>query len=184
VAHALTWSRRGPTLAERSETIPFAQAAWVWAGDRAGRSGSAALLRDLSAKEATMIRTSHTKSLAIAALGAVALGVTSAALAAGGVAGKYTTTIKSPSELKGKWALTLAKGGTYTVALNGEALARGKYTATAKTITFSRENSPCVGAGTYAWKKSGKTLRLVRKREAPACQVRAAVLTRTFRQVG
>jgi hypothetical protein len=118
--------------------------------------------------------------LAAVLVGAVV--ASSVALAAGGLAGKYTTTITSPSQLKGKWALTLTKTGMYTVALNGEVGAAGRYTATAKTITF-REPKGCGGSGTYAWKKSGKTLTFVRKREAPACQVRAAVLAHRFTQV-
>ena len=125
------------------------------------------------------------KGFAVGAVVIVALGVSSLALAAGGVAGKYAATIKSPAELKGKWTLTLAKSGTYTVAVNGQALARGRYSATAKRITFGRESGGggCNGSGTYAWKKSGKTLSFVRQREAPSCQGRAAVLTRRFTQV-
>jgi hypothetical protein len=114
----------------------------------------------------------------------VALGLSSAALAAGGVAGTYTTTIKSPSEVKGKWVLALAKSGTYAVSLNGRGMARGRYSATATTITL-REPAEfgCGGSGTYAWKRSGKTMTFVRKREAPSCQVRAAVLAHRFTQV-
>jgi hypothetical protein len=41
----------------------------------------------------------------------------------------------------------------------------------------------CGGSGTYAWKKSGKTLRFIRKRESPSCQGRAAVLAHPFTQV-
>ena len=111
-----------------------------------------------------------------------ALVVSSVALAAGGVVGKYTTTVNSPSELKGKWVLTLAKSGTYTVARNGKALARGTYSATATTITL-REPAGCGGSGTYAWKKSGKTMTFARKRESPSCQARAAVLAQRFTQV-
>jgi hypothetical protein len=98
------------------------------------------------------------------------------------VVGTYSTTIKSPPQLKGKWVLTLAKGGTYRVALNGNALARGRYTATAATITL-RETDGCGGTGTYAWKRSGKTMSFTRKREAPSCQTRAAVLAHRFTQV-
>ena len=112
----------------------------------------------------------------------VALGLPSVAFAAGGVVGTYTTTIKSPSEVKGKWVLNLAKNGTYTVALNGKALTRGKYSATATTITL-REPAGCGGSGTYAWKRSGKTMTFIRKREAPSCQARAAVFAHRFTQV-
>jgi hypothetical protein len=112
----------------------------------------------------------------------VVLGLSSVALAAGGVAGTYATTIKSPAELQGKWVLTLAKSGTYAVALNGKVMARGRYSVTATTITL-REPAGCGGSGTYAWKRSGKTLTFIRKREAPSCQVRAAVLAHRFTQV-
>jgi hypothetical protein len=115
---------------------------------------------------------------------ALLLGVCSVAVAAGGLAGTYTTTLSSPAQLKGKWSLDLVKGGAYSVRLNGEVVARGKYTSTARTITFDREQgSGCTGAGTYAWKRSGKTMTFVRKRETSSCQARAIVLGRRFTQV-
>lgn len=125
------------------------------------------------------------KRLAFGVVVIVALGVCSVALATTGVAGTYATTIKSPSELEGKWVLTLAKGGSYAVAWNGQSLARGKYSVTARTITFGREsgNSGCAGSGTYAWKKAGKTMTFIRKRESASCQGRAAVLAHRFTQV-
>jgi hypothetical protein len=108
--------------------------------------------------------------------------MSSVAFAAGGLSGTYTTTIKSPAQLKGKWSLTLKKGGTYMVAMNGKALARGTYSATATTITL-REPTGCGGSGTYAWKRSGKTMSFTRTRESTSCQVRAAVLAHRFTQV-
>ena len=120
----------------------------------------------------------------VAALIIFTLALCSTALGAGGVVGTYSTTITSPSQLKGKWVLTLAKGGTYTVALNGRVGARGKWSATAATITLREPAATgCGGSGTYAWKKAGKTMRFIRKREAPACQIRAAVLAHRFTQV-
>lgn len=120
----------------------------------------------------------------LVAVAILAFGVSSVALAAAGVAGTYTTTIKSPAQLKGKWAITFAKSGKYTVAVNGETVARGKYSATAKSVTLFREQgSGCTGAGTYAWKKSGKTMTFVRKREASSCHARALVLGHRFTQV-
>lgn len=122
-------------------------------------------------------------TLAAAVLGALA--VSSAALAGGGVAGTYTATIKNSNHLNGKWTLVLAKGGTYTVAQNGSTLVRGRYTATATTITFAREpSSGCFGSGTYAWKRSGTTVTFTRKREHASCQARAEILGRRFTQVG
>lgn len=113
-----------------------------------------------------------------------ALATSSVALATGGLPGTYKTTVTSPAQLKGKWSLTFAKGGTYTVAFNGQTVARGRYASTATTITLDRERgSGCTGAGTYAWKKSGKTMTFVRKREAASCQARAVVLGHRFTQV-
>ena len=126
------------------------------------------------------MRLSRQLMLAAAVVGALA--VSSVALASGSVVGTYSTTIETPSQLKGKWVLTLAKGGTYRVSLNGVALARGTYTATAGTITL-REPNGCGGTGTYAWRRSGKTMSFTRKREASSCQTRAAVLAHRFTQV-
>jgi hypothetical protein len=125
------------------------------------------------------------KLTGFALAGAVVLALgASVALAAGGLAGTYTTTVKSPAQLKGKWAITFAKNGMYTVAVNGEKVARGRYTSTAGTVTLDREQgSGCTGAGTYAWKRSGKTLTFVRKRESASCQARALVLGQRFTQV-
>jgi len=121
---------------------------------------------------------------ALAGVAALMLGVCSVAVAAGGLAGTYTTTISSPAQLKGKWSLILVKGGAYSVKRDGELVARGKYTSTAKTITFDREQgSGCTGAGTYAWKKSGKTMTFARKRETSSCQARALILGHRFTQV-
>ncbi len=118
------------------------------------------------------------------AAGIGALVASSAALAAGGLTGKYTTTISSPAQIKGKWTLTLAKSGVYTVALNGKIGARGRYSSTATTITFREPASTgCGGSGTYAWKKSGSTLTFVRKRESSACQPRALILAHRFTKV-
>jgi hypothetical protein len=124
------------------------------------------------------------RSLAFVAAAIAALVVSSVALAAGGVAGTYTTTVSSPAQLKGKWSLILAKGGAYSVKLDGEVVARGRYTSTAKTITLFREQgSGCTGAGTYAWKRSGTTMTFAKKRETSSCQARALVLGHRFTQV-
>ena len=125
---------------------------------------------------------SRLTSYSLAAVAAVAM--SSVALAAGGLTGTYTTTIKSPAQLEGKWSLILVKGGAYSVKLDGEVVARGQFRSTAKPITFDREQgSGCTGAGTYAWKRSGKTVTFVRKRETSSCQARALVLGHRFTQV-
>jgi hypothetical protein len=125
------------------------------------------------------------KLFAIAALVIVALAVPALVVAAGGVAGTYKTTIKSPAELKGAWVLMLARGGSYSVSMNGRIVTRGSYSANAKTITFSRERggSGCAGRGTYVMRRSGRTVRFIRKREAASCQGRAAVLAHRFTKV-
>lgn len=123
-----------------------------------------------------------TGRVACVAVVILALGVSSTARAAGGVVGTYTTTVKSPPQLKGTWSVTFTKSGIYKVALNGKALARGTYAATPTTLTL-REPDGCGGTGKYAWKKSGKTMTFIRKREAPSCPERAAVLAHRFTQV-
>jgi hypothetical protein len=122
------------------------------------------------------------RTLLVAA--AAALAIASSAVASVGLSGTYETKIKSPAQLKGTWAITLAKGGAYTVAVNGQPGARGNYSTTPTTITFVRERgSGCTGRGTYTWKRSGKIVTFVRKRESSSCQVRAAVLAHRFTQV-
>ena len=122
---------------------------------------------------------SRTMSIVIGVV--VALVIAPAGLAGGGVAGTYTASIKGPATIKGTWVLTLTKGA-YRVSLDGRVHARGDHTATPTTITF-REPAGCGGSGTYAWRRSGKTMTFVRKREAPTCQIRGAVLSRRFTQV-
>ena len=113
-----------------------------------------------------------------------ALAASSVALAAGGVVGTYGATIKNSNHLNGKWVVAFTKGGTFTVAQNGNTLVRGRYSATATTVTLAREPaSGCAGSGTYAWKRSGNTIAFVLKREHPSCQARAEVLGRRFTQV-
>ena len=124
------------------------------------------------------------KLTVLAGVAVLVLGLCSVSLAAGGVVGTYTTTVKSPVQVKGKWTLALAKGGSFTVALDGQIVARGRYSATPKRITFGPERGgACRGSGTYGWKKSGKTMTFTRKREAVSCQGRAAVLAHPFKQV-
>jgi hypothetical protein len=131
-----------------------------------------------------MLHVERRRSLVVVAAVAAAIAMPSAALAAGGFSGTYATTIESPAQLKGRWVVTYAAGGSYTVAVNGQSVARGKYTSTAKTITLDRERgSGCAGAGTYAWKRTGKTVLFTRKRESASCQARAVVLAHRFTQV-
>jgi hypothetical protein len=123
--------------------------------------------------------------LAVAASIGAALLLASAALAAGTLAGKYTTKISSPSSLKGTWALNFATGGTYTVSDNGHILIHGKYATTGSNVTFDHETGPaaCSSAGKYSWKRSGKTLAFVRINDAK-CAGRSSVLSHAFTQAG
>jgi hypothetical protein len=131
----------------------------------------------------TLATATQTKQLAIAASLVAALALSSVALAGGTLAGKYTTTIKSPAQFKGTWILNLAKGGTYTV-VNGQFLVRGRYSTTGSKITFGHEtgDGACANPGTYTWKKTGKTLRFTRVSESPVCSGRSGVLAHTFTQ--
>jgi hypothetical protein len=127
---------------------------------------------------------SSSRYCAVFAAAVAALAMSSFAVASGGLSGTYKTTLKTPAQLKGTWALTLAKGGAYTVAWNGHRVARGSYSTTRRTITFAHERgSDCAGTGTYAWTKTGTTVTFVRKRESSSCQARATVLAHRFTQV-
>lgn len=125
------------------------------------------------------------KRLAAAAsiIATLALSSAALALAGGTLAGKYTTTIKSPAQLGGTWVLNLAKGGAYTVG-NGKLLIRGKYSATGSKITFGHEtgDGACAKSGTYNWKKTGTTLKFTRVSDSPLCGGRSAVLAHAFKQ--
>ena len=114
-----------------------------------------------------------------------ALAVSAVALAAGGgVAGTYATTVKSPAEMKGRWVLTFAKGGTYAVALTARPSARGRYSATATTITLREASRQRVRRIRHVrLEEDGEVPALRRKTEAASCQARAAVLSHRFTQV-
>jgi hypothetical protein len=123
------------------------------------------------------------KQLALAASLVAMLALSSVALGSGTLAGKYTTSIKSPAQFKGTWVLTFAKGGTYTVD-NGQLLIRGRYSTNGSRITFGHEtgDGACAKSGTYTWKKTGRTLKFTRVSESPVCSGRSGVLGHTFTQ--
>ena len=127
---------------------------------------------------------SSLKYLAVAASLAATLVLSSVAFAGGTLAGKYTTTIKSPAQFKGTWSLSLANDGTYTVADNGHLLVRGKYATTGSKITFGHErgSGACAKPGTYTWKKTAKTLTFTRVSDSPICGGRSGVLAHTLTQ--
>ena len=125
------------------------------------------------------------KRFTFAAATVAALVVVSVALAGGTLAGRYTTKIASPPDLKGTWVLTFAKAGSYTVVDNGTVVIRGKYAASGSKVTFGHETGPaaCAKTGKYSWKKSGKTLKFTRISDS-ACTGRSGVLAHTFTQAG
>jgi hypothetical protein len=141
-------------------------------------------MKQIAPRGTALVTTVQMKRCAIAAMVVATLALSSIALAAGTPAGKYTTTIKSPAQLKGTWILNLAKGGTYTVVDNGHVLIRGKYSTTGSKITFGHEtgDGACAKTGTYTWKKTATTLEFTRVRDSPLCRGRSGVLAHTFTQ--
>src|SRR6266508_5815557 len=141
-------------------------------------------MKQLVPRSGVLVAAAQMKQLAIAASVVAALALSSVALAGGTLAGKYQTTIKSPAQLKGTWALNLTKGGTYTIVDNGQLLVRGKYSTTGSKITFGHEtgSGACAKSGTYTWSKTGKTLKFRRVHDSPLCSGRSAVLAHTFTQ--
>ncbi len=141
-------------------------------------------MKQLVPRSGVLVAAAQMKQLAIAASVVAALALSSVALAGGTLAGKYTTTIKSPAKFKGTWVLNLTKGGTYTIVDNGQLLVRGKYSTTGSKITFGHEtgSGACAKSGTYTWSKTGKTLKFRRVSDSPLCSGRSGVLAHTFTQ--
>jgi hypothetical protein len=130
------------------------------------------------------MRKSLLKQFFIAGLLLAMLILSSVALADGTLAGKYQTTIKSPTQLKGTWGLRFAKDGAYTVTRDGAPFVHGKYTDHGAKITLGHETGEgaCAKSGSYTWHKSGKTLRFTRVSDSSACNGREAVLSHAFVQ--
>jgi len=124
------------------------------------------------------------RRLAMLAAIAGALVVPSLALASGPPLARYTTKVTTPSALKGTWAFTFAKGGTYTIAQGGAVVVHGHYAALGSEITLSRETGPraCPQFGDYHWKRTGKTLKFTRVSDP--CAGRAMVLGHAFTVAG
>jgi hypothetical protein len=120
------------------------------------------------------------RRLAMLAAMAAALVVPSLALASGPPLARYTAKIATPSQLKGTWAFTFAKDGTYTIAQGAAVVVHGHYAALGSEITLSRETGPraCSQFGDYHWKRAGKTLKFTRVSDP--CAGRALVLGHTF----
>jgi hypothetical protein len=120
---------------------------------------------------------------------AVAIALLASALygcgGASGPTGTYTTYIPGPTGrhgnlVAGKWTVTFAKNGTYTITSGPEvALSVGRrshYRGTTFVIATANPG-PCGaphGTGTYTLKLTGATLRFVRVKDP--CQLRALIL--------
>jgi hypothetical protein len=130
------------------------------------------------------------KRFVAAAVLAATLVAASVALAAGGIAGTYTTTIsgKGPGTLNGvldgKWKLTL-KRGKYHVLFKGKDVVNGNYKVKKSVITVNDTSGPgkCKGTGKYKYTLKNDTLRLKKISDTKACAARQAVLSHSFKKV-
>jgi hypothetical protein len=115
---------------------------------------------------------------------AMALPLPSLALADGPPAGKYTARITTPPELKGTWALSFAKAGTYTITQAGKVVVRGHDLSIGPQMQFYKEtgSKACKAIGFYDWKRAGKTLTFA-KLSDPKCAGRAFVLAHSFKLI-
>lgn len=122
------------------------------------------------------------KRLAPALAAMIVLGAASTALAAGGLSGKYTTTIKGDSalggQLNGTWVIHFTKGA-YHVSEDGHAITHGKDVVTGNTITFHDTGGMgvCPGTGKYKFKLAGTKLRFTVITDSSSCAGRKGVLT-------
>jgi hypothetical protein len=124
------------------------------------------------------------KPLAVVASLLAALALPSTGLAGRDLPlGKYRTTVKAPASVKGTWVLDFAKTGKYTITENGAVVVRGHFTSTSR-IYLSNETGPraCPEFGVYAWKRTGKTLKLTKVSDP--CVGRATVLGHSFTATG
>jgi hypothetical protein len=123
------------------------------------------------------------KRIAVLASLTVALVLPSLALASTPPAGKWTTKIGTPPELKGTWALSFTKSATYTISRNGKVVVRG-HGGGGSQFLFDRETGPmaCPSFGAYTWKRTGKTLTF--KKLSDSCVGRAFILSHRFTLAG
>jgi hypothetical protein len=107
------------------------------------------------------------------------------ASAAGGLSGTFKTKIGGSSGLAGTWTIKFSHGN-YKVTDNGSVMVKGKYTTSGSrlTMTDTGGRAACKPTGKYAYKISGKTLKLKNTGDkSPACLGRAVVLSHTFTKV-
>ena len=120
-----------------------------------------------------------------AAAAALVLALPSLALARGADGpppGKYTAKITSPAALKGTWALTWVKNGTYTIARNGKVVVKGHDLSIGPQMQLYKETGSlaCKSIGFYNFKRTGKKLAFS-KLSDPSCAGRALVLSHVFK---
>ena len=122
------------------------------------------------------------KRLAAAIAAMIMLGAATTALAAGGLSGKYKTTIKGDSALggalNGTWVIHFTPGA-YHVSENGHPITHGKNTIKGNTITFhdTGGTGTCPGTGKYKFKLTGNKLRFTVISDPASCAGRKRVLT-------
>ena len=116
---------------------------------------------------------------------ALALALPSLALADGPPAGRYTAKITAPAALKGTWALTFAKSGTYTISQAGKVVVRGHDLSIGPQMQMYKEtgSKACKSIGFYDFRRTGKTLTF-KKLSDSGCAGRALVLSHSFKLAG
>jgi hypothetical protein len=122
------------------------------------------------------------RRLAILAALLAAPALPALALAADGPPpGKYTGKLTAPARLKGTWALTFAKNGTYVIAQNGKIVVRGHDLSIGPQMQLYKETGPlaCTALGFYNFKRTGKTLTFEQLSDKK-CAGRALVLSHRF----
>jgi hypothetical protein len=129
------------------------------------------------------------KRLVCAVAVVAVLGLTSVALAAGGLSGKYKTVIHTTAfggALNGTWIIKFSNG-TYRATDNGHAVVHGTFKVVGNKVTVKDAKGPnaCPVKGVYKFKFSGRKLRFreVSDSLSPACAGRVAVLAHTFKKV-
>jgi hypothetical protein len=84
--------------------------------------------------------------------------------------------------MKGTWTIAF-KSGRYTVTDNGTTVIHGTYKISGDDVRLGHERGKdaCPATGTYAFRRTGRTLKLTRVSDSnPNCTGRATVLASTF----
>jgi hypothetical protein len=121
---------------------------------------------------------------------AFAMGAVPAALAAGSLSGKWTTTISGNPQFgdapQGRWVVTFGRGA-YHVTQNGKPIFHGRDTIAGNVITFKDAPGPnaCPTQGKYRFTIKGRFLILRRVHDSmtPSCIGRVIVLSSVFTKI-